>query len=67
MIMPEMNGKDLAANILAFSPELKTLFMSGYSSNIISQRGEIDPNIHFLQKPFSKNELAAQVRLALES
>jgi PAS domain S-box-containing protein len=67
MIMPEMNGKDLAANILAFSPELKTLFMSGYSSNIISQRGEIDPNIHFLQKPFSKNELAAKVRLALES
>ncbi|TKB09692.1 ATP-binding protein [Desulforhopalus sp. IMCC35007] len=67
LIMPEMNGKDLAANILSFSPQLKTLYMSGYSSNIISQQGKIDSSIHFLQKPFSKNELGDKVRKVLHS
>jgi response regulator RpfG family c-di-GMP phosphodiesterase len=67
MIMPEMNGKGLAEKILSFSPEIKTLFISGYSSNIMSHKGKIDSNIQFLKKPFSKNELAAQVHKVLDN
>jgi PAS domain S-box-containing protein len=66
IIMPEMNGKDLAESIQVFSPRLKTLFISGYSPNIISQQGKIDANVNFLQKPFTKNELASKVRVVLE-
>ncbi|WP_163339792.1 PAS domain-containing sensor histidine kinase [Desulfopila sp. IMCC35008] len=67
MIMPEMNGRDLAERILSFSPQLKFLFMSGYSSTHLSQQGKIEPNIHFMQKPFTRNELDSKVRRALKS
>lgn len=65
VIMPEMNGKALAKRLLSLDPELKVLFMSGYSSTIIASEGLLDPNMHFLEKPFSRNVLAAKVRQAL--
>lgn len=65
VVMPEMNGRDLAKNLLALYPGLKRLFMSGYSADVIAPHGVLDEGIHFLQKPFSLEDLAARVREAL--
>jgi len=65
VVMPEMNGWDLAKRLLALYPDIKSLFMSGYTSNIISQRLVQEEGVHFMQKPFSEDELTAKVREAL--
>ena len=67
VVMPEMNGRDLAKNILSRYPGLKCLFMSGYTANVIAHHGVLDEDINFLQKPFSKGDLAAKVREALDN
>jgi len=66
VVMPEMNGMDLAARLLALSPGLKRLFISGYAANVFARNGMLDEGVHFLQKPFSRRELADAVRLALD-
>jgi len=66
VIMPEMNGKALSLQLLDFLPDLKIMFMSGYTANVIAQHGIPDKDIHFLQKPFSKRELSKKIREALE-
>ena len=66
VVMPEMNGRDLARNILSHYPNLKRLFMSGYTANVIAHHGVLDEGVNFIQKPFSKGDLAAKVREALE-
>ena len=66
VVMPEMNGRDLARNLLALYPDLKCLFMSGYTANVIAHHGVLDEGINFLQKPFSRKDLAAKVREALD-
>jgi two-component system, cell cycle sensor histidine kinase and response regulator CckA len=66
VIMPEMNGRDLAKNLLSLYPDLKRLFMSGYTANVIAHHGVLDAGVHFLQKPFSLGELAAKIREALQ-
>jgi two-component system cell cycle sensor histidine kinase/response regulator CckA len=65
MVMPKMNGRDLADNLLSIYPNLKCLFMSGYTANVIAHHGVLDEGIHFIQKPFSRKDLAAKVREAL--
>ncbi len=65
VVMPEMNGRDLAKNLLSLYPDLKCLFMSGYTANVIAHRGVLDEGVNFLQKPFSQKDLAAKVREAL--
>ncbi len=67
VVMPEMNGRDLAKNLIALYPNLKRLFMSGYTANVIAHHGVLDEGVHFIQKPFSSKDLAAEVRSALES
>ena len=62
VVMPEMNGRDLAGNILKIYPNIKRLFMSGHTADIIVGGGILDDGIHFLQKPFTMHELAAKVR-----
>jgi len=66
VVMPTMSGKELAENIKATKPDLKTLFMSGYTADAIAHRGVLEEGIHFLQKPFSLDALAKKVREALE-
>ncbi len=65
IIMPEMNGHDLAKAILQTNPELKCLFMSGYTANVIAQQGFLPEGIHFLQKPFMKKDLAIKLHQVL--
>lgn len=65
VIMPEMNGRDLATLFEQRHPGGKCLFMSGYTADIIAHQGVLDEGIHFLQKPFSHATLAAKVRETL--
>ena len=66
VVMPEMNGRDLARTLLSLRPHLKCLFASGYTANVIAHRGVLDEGMHFIQKPFSTKDLAAKVREALD-
>jgi len=65
VVMPEMNGRDLAVQLLSICPGIKTMFMSGYTANVIIQRGVLDENLDFIQKPFSMRDLAVKIRGAL--
>jgi PAS domain S-box-containing protein len=65
VIMPEMNGSDLAKNILSLYPHLKCLFMSGYTANVMAYQSILDGGVNFIEKPFSRGELAAKVREVL--
>lgn len=67
VVMPEMNGRDLALRIQALEPGIKCLFMSGYTREVIAQHGVLDKGLNFLQKPFTLSELAQQVRQVLET
>ena len=68
VVMPEMNGRDLAKKLLALYPHFKRLFMSGYTANVIVSHGVMDEGarVHFLQKPFTIKELTDKVRAALD-
>jgi two-component system cell cycle sensor histidine kinase/response regulator CckA len=65
VIMPEMNGRDLVKQVQSIYPNLKALYMSGYSASVIARRGLLDEGVKFIQKPFSKKELADKTRIAL--
>jgi len=67
MVMPEMNGKDLAAELLSRVPGLRCLFMSGYAADTLSCFGDGDGGRHFIQKPFTLNDLMPKVRAAVDS
>jgi len=65
VVMPEMNGRELAGNLLSLYPNLKRLFMSGYTANVIAHHGILEGGVHYIQKPFSRTALGAKVREAL--
>jgi len=65
VVMPEMNGRELAERLQSLYPDLKVLFMSGYTADVIAHRGMLDAGVHFIQKPFSIRDLAINVREAL--
>jgi DNA-binding response OmpR family regulator len=67
VVMPEMNGRDLANLLIALHPEIVCLFMSGYSGDVITHHGMLDEGVNFIQKPFSIQALAAKVREVLDS
>jgi len=66
VVMPDMNGKELCQHLLVVRPNLRCLYMSGYTSEIIADHGILDEGVNFMQKPFSLKELAEKVRQALE-
>ena len=66
VIMPEMNGRELAEKLSGRCPGMKCLFMSGYTDDVIAHHGVLDENIHFINKPFSKTELSKMVRKTLD-
>lgn len=65
VVMPEMNGKELAERLRGLYPALKCLFMSGYTANVIAHHGILDEGVHFIQKPASIKDLASKVRETL--
>ncbi len=66
VVMPEMNGRNLAKNATAFCPDLKCLFMSGYTADVIAHHGVLDEGVNFIQKPFSKQNLSMKIRDVLD-
>ena len=67
VIMPGMNGRDLANLLLNHYPEARLLFMSGYTPDIIARHGVLNPGINFIQKPFQLKTLAARIRDVLDA
>ena len=65
VVMPEMNGRDLATDLLALCPDLECLFMSGYPADVIARHGVLEGARNFIQKPFTISELGNKVREVL--
>jgi CheY-like chemotaxis protein len=65
VIMPQLNGKDLAEAIAQISPGIRCLFMSGYTADIIAKHGVVDSEMAFIQKPFTTAQLIEQVARVL--
>jgi CheY-like chemotaxis protein len=61
VIMPGINGRQLADAVQSISPETKIIFMTGYSRNAIVHHGRVDPGVILLQKPFSREELSSKI------
>ena len=66
VVMPELNGRQLAEILLKSIPELKIIFVSGYTDDAIVRHGVLQANVAFLQKPFTSNSLACKVREVLD-
>ncbi|WP_457552755.1 transporter substrate-binding domain-containing protein [Desulfobacula sp.] len=66
VIMPEMNGRELSERLQSQYPNLKCIFMSGYTANAIAHHGVLDEGMDFIQKPFSRTDLAKIVRKVLD-
>jgi CheY-like chemotaxis protein len=66
VIMPQMSGRELAGKIMDLHPEVKTVFMSGYSNNLLSTRQVLDPPHVLLQKPVRLTALAKRLREILD-
>jgi FixJ family two-component response regulator len=66
VVMPEINGRELAERLVSMRPGLRCLFMSGYTADVIAHHGVLDMGVLFIQKPFSMRHLAVKVREALK-
>jgi two-component system cell cycle sensor histidine kinase/response regulator CckA len=67
VVMPAMNGRELAEALRPGHPEMKVLYISGYTDDAVIARGIVQPGIAFLQKPFGADRLAAKVRELLDA
>jgi two-component system, cell cycle sensor histidine kinase and response regulator CckA len=66
VVMTDMNGREVAKQVALVRPDARILFMSGYTANVIAHQGVLDPDVHYLQKPFTPDSLARKVREVLE-
>jgi two-component system cell cycle sensor histidine kinase/response regulator CckA len=62
VVMPKMNGKELRDRIKIIRPDIKVLFMSGYTSDVIAHHGILEEKAHFIQKPFTLDDIAGKIR-----
>lgn len=67
VVMPGINGRELAEGISGVKPGLKCLYMSGYAADVIAHQGILEEGIQFISKPFSLDDLAVKIREVLES
>lgn len=66
VVMPEMNGRELADQLRSLYPKMKTLFMSGYTADVIARRGVLEDDLNFIQKPFTVRDLGVTIRTTLD-
>ncbi len=66
VIMPDMNGRELYEKLVIIRPDLKVLYMSGYTDNVIINHGVLNEGVNLLQKPFTVRGLAQKVRKVLD-
>jgi signal transduction histidine kinase len=67
VVMPRMNGKELASRVASLQPGVAVLFSSGYGEDIIAKQGVLDAGLYFIGKPYRPGELAAKVRSVLDA
>jgi two-component system, cell cycle sensor histidine kinase and response regulator CckA len=67
VIMPGMSGDQLASQLCTICPEMKVLYISGYTDDTIVHHGVLDPGLAFLQKPFSPKVLTRKVSEVLDT
>ena len=67
VVMPDMNGRDLAQRLQQINPDLKCLFMSGYTADVIAHHGVLDPDMNFIHKPFSLHDLMVKIHSVLHN
>jgi YesN/AraC family two-component response regulator len=67
VVMPGMNGSKLAKRLHDVLPDMKVLYMSGYTDDAIIHQGILDPEVEYIEKPFSPQELICKVRKILDS
>ncbi len=67
VVMPEISGRELSQRLHTRHPALKTLFMSGYTADIIARQGVLEAGVNFIQKPFTTEDLARKVRQVLDA
>jgi FixJ family two-component response regulator len=67
VVMPQMSGRELADRLLEIDPKLKILFMSGYTESAVIHHGVTGASTTFIQKPFTPEALARQVRETLDA
>ncbi len=67
VVMPEMNGREVAMRAQTLRPDLKVLYMSGYTDDAIAHHGVLETGVNFIEKPFTAKALAAQIRKVLDS
>jgi CheY-like chemotaxis protein/nitrogen-specific signal transduction histidine kinase len=66
VVMPDLNGRQLAEQALKLKPGLPVLYMTGFTRNAVVHNGMLDPGVNFMAKPFTVDQLAAKVREALD-
>jgi DNA-binding response OmpR family regulator len=66
VVLPEVSGRELAERVQRLRPGVKVLYMSGYAAESIERHGVLDPGASCIEKPFTLEHLARQVRLALD-
>ncbi len=66
VVMPEMNGRELAKQLGASRPNMKCIYMSGYTADVIAHRGILDEGVNFIQKPFGCDDFGSRVRQVLD-
>jgi two-component system, cell cycle sensor histidine kinase and response regulator CckA len=66
VVMPRMSGRELVEQILPLRPEMRVLYVSGYSEEAIVRQGELTPGIELLPKPFTPGVLTAKIREILD-
>ncbi len=66
VIMPGMNGRKLSDTLTTLRPDIRTLFVSGYTENVIAHHGVLEKNVNFLEKPFSRHQLLQRIREVLD-
>ena len=67
VVMPGMNGRELASRMAEIRPEARTLFASGHTADVMLRHGLLESGLHFIAKPYTPHTLAAKVRAVLDA